>query len=109
MSLAPISLTPFDFAEDFPAVLPPALTDLPALRACAYLLILTTLAMIPPQYRVMSGRPTVCCDPARGTIASADASMVNAARSSGSRLWTLVLPQARAIIWHSMARVCRKL
>ena len=27
----------------------------------------------------MSGRPTVYCDPARGTMASADASMVNAA------------------------------
>ena len=35
--------------------------------------------------------------------------MVSAARSSGSSEWTLVLPQARAIIWHSMASECRKL
>src|SRR5262249_55014643 len=59
--------------------------------------------------RVMSVRQTVSCEPASGTMASAEASMVRAARSSGSRLCTLVLPQARAIIWHSMARQCRKL
>ena len=47
--------------------------------------------------------------PASGTMASAEASMVSAARSSGSSEWMLVLPQARAIIWHSMVSVCRKL
>ena len=56
----------------------------------------------------MSGRPTVCCVPASGTCAIADASAVRAARSSGSSEWTLVLPQARANIWHSMVSVCKK-
>ena len=52
---------------------------------------------------------TVCCEPASGTWASAEASMVRAARSSGSSEWMLVLPQARAIICASMVRQCRKL
>ena len=56
------------------------------------------------QYRVMSGRPTVYCVPASGTMAIAEASIVSAARSSGSSECTLVLPQARAIIWHSIVR-----
>jgi len=46
---------------------------------------------------------------ASGTIASAEASMVSAAKSSGSSECTSVLPQARAIIWHSRVRVWRKL
>ena len=38
-----------------------------------------------------------------------DASVVSAQRSSGSRLWTSVLPQARASICTSSVSVCRKL
>jgi len=46
----------------------------------------------------MSGRPTVYCDPAIGTCAQAEASIVKAAKSSGSNECIFVLPQARAII-----------
>src|SRR4029078_5438140 len=56
-----------------------------------------------------SSTPTVKSVPASGTCAIAEASMVSAARSSGSRLCTSVLPQARASICASMVRVCRKL
>ena len=45
----------------------------------------------------------------RHHLAIADASIVSAARSSGSSECTLVLPQARASIWHSIVRVWRKL
>ena len=57
----------------------------------------------------MSGRPTVYWVPAIGTCAQAEASIVSAARSSGSSEWILVLPQARANSCASMVSVCRKL
>ena len=42
------------------------------------------------------GCPGIQLVPARGTFAMAAASTVSAARSSGSRLWTLDFPHARA-------------
>ena len=50
----------------------------------------------------MSGRPTVMLRSGQRHHGHRGASIVSAARSSGSRLCTLVLPHARAIIWHSM-------
>src|SRR6185437_2720310 len=47
--------------------------------------------------------------PASGTRAIAAASVVSAHRSSGSRLWMFVLPQARASICTSSVSVCRML
>jgi hypothetical protein len=42
--------------------------------------------------------PGIQSVPARGTRAMAAASIVSATRSSGSRLWTWLLPQARAMV-----------
>src|ERR1700730_16453144 len=58
-------------------------------------------------YQVPFGCPGIQSVPARGTWAMAAASTVSATRSSGSRLWTLDLPQARASAAISMAIVLR--
>ena len=49
----------------------------------------------------LGSRPGTQLVPARGTFAIAEASTVRATRSSGSRLWTWDLPQARARVWVS--------
>ena len=51
--------------------------------------------------------PGIQSVPARGTWAMAEASMVNAARSSGSRWWTSDFPQARARAVTSMVMARR--
>lgn len=51
--------------------------------------------------------PGIQLVPARGTPAMAAASTVNATRSSGSRLCTWLLPQARANVWHSSVMTAR--
>ena len=52
-------------------------------------------------------RPGIQSVPASGTWAIAAASTVTAARSSGSRLSTWLLPQARARVWSSRVIVVR--
>src|SRR5262249_26364389 len=51
--------------------------------------------------------PGIQSVPASGTLAIAAASMVSATRSSGSRWWTLDLPQARASAVSSMVSAFR--
>lgn len=53
------------------------------------------------------GRPGIQLVPASGTRAIAAASIVSATRSSGSRLCTCDLPQARASVWVSSTKVRR--
>ena len=51
--------------------------------------------------------PGIQVVPASGTRAMAAASMVSAAKSSGSRLWRWFLPQARASVWASSVKTLR--